>query len=601
MSMFEIGLMVKELGYDGIVLYHYELPNSASVEKLMSDEDVLKICECVPGVREIDIFLTQLADDPYTFLKHKEMELQMVEGSRVQKQRSVVIEDIGCADSIPLVPYVRVKATAKDKTLKIVEQEPVEDVEDFSEPEAPKNVKGKTVGEAAKKGKAARCSMDKEVADPEPPKSVRATRSSKGKDVAEPEAPKRAKATRSSKGKGVAMATATYGEDSDASLSDASTFVDSEYGGGGGGGGNIEEIAEETIFLQQWIADHSLVEDTFQPLEDEEINEGEGGAVNEGGVVNEGEGPSGDQPLHAGPSGDHPSQAGPSRDHPSQTGQNEDQPSQTGQNREQPSRTTDFHHTNLEDTRLKEGDQAVEDELRSVHSYEDDETVATEKKFKHYNHETDKQNPIYVAWKNPTDRSLVVKYYNPNHNCVRVFQNTQASSKWLIEKFLPRIQSNPTMPPQSIVNAASSEFKVGISRMKAYRAKADALRMIEGSVAEQYAMLWDYCHELEDKNPGSTTKMQCEFVDDEAVFKRLYICLEPLKKGFKMNCRSFIGLDACHLNGVYSGQLLTGVGIDPNNETWVLAYAVVEMETRESWTWFIDLLAKDVDIVNSYG
>ncbi|CAL9013608.1 unnamed protein product [Prunus brigantina] len=25
------------------------------------------------------------------------------------------------------------------------------------------------------------------------------------------------------------------------------------------------------------------------------------------------------------------------------------------------------------------------------------------------------------------------------------------------------------------------------------------------------------------------------------------------------------------------------------------------METRESWTWFIDLLAKDVDIVNSHG
>ncbi|XP_034208179.1 uncharacterized protein LOC117621734 [Prunus dulcis] len=157
------------------------------------------------------------------------------------------------------------------------------------------------------------------------------------------------------------------------------------------------------------------------------------------------------------------------------------------------------------------------------------------------------------------------------------------------EKFLPRIQSNPTIPPQSIVNAASSEFKVGISRM------------IEGSVAEQYTMLWDYCHELEDKNLGSTTKMQCEFVDGETVFKRLYICLEQLMRGFKMNCRLFIGLDACHLKGVYGGQLLTAVRINPNNETWVLAYAVVEMETRESWTCFIDLLAKDVDIVNSHG
>ncbi|CAB4263562.1 unnamed protein product [Prunus armeniaca] len=412
MSMFEIGLMVKELGYDGIVLYHYELPNSASVEKLMSDEDVLKMCECVPGVREINTFLTQLADDPYTFSnKHKQIELQMVEGSGVQKQRSVMIEDIGCADSIPLVPYntksnVEQPTNAKDKTVKIVEQEPVKDVGDFLEPEAPKNAKGKIVKiveqelvedvgdfleleapknakgktvkivdqelvedvgdflepeapknakgktmaeeakkgkgkievEAPKKGKAARSSKDKEVAEPEPPKNVRAIRSSKGKEVAEPVAPKRARATRSSKGKGVAMASATEGEDSDASLSDASSFVDSEYGGD-----NIEEIAKETIFLQQWITNHAPVEDTFQPLEDEEINEGEDGAVNEGGVVNDGEGPSGDQPLHAGPSGDHPSQ----------TSQNEEQLSQTGQNREQPSQTTDFHHTNLQDTRLE--------------------------------------------------------------------------------------------------------------------------------------------------------------------------------------------------------------------------------------------------------
>ncbi|XP_008238331.1 PREDICTED: uncharacterized protein LOC103336980 [Prunus mume] len=257
----------------------------------------------------------------------------------------------------------------------------------------------------------------------------------------------------------------------------------------------------------------------------------------------------------------------------------------------------DFHHTDLQDTRLEKGDQAVKDELRNVHSDEDDETVVRGKKFKHYNHEIDKQNSvfdtgmifsdckvfreavreycllsgkevtftrnqkyklkavckamscpwqIYVAWENPTDQSLVVKYYNLNHNCVRVFENTQASSKCLRDKFLPRIQSNPTMPLQSIVNSASSEFKVGISRMKAYRAKAEALRIIEGSVAEQYAMLWDYCHELEDKE-----------------------------------------------------RLPTAVEIDPNNETWVPAYVVVDMETRESWTWFIDLLAKDVDIVNS--
>ena len=31
-------------------------------------------------------------------------------------------------------------------------------------------------------------------------------------------------------------------------------------------------------------------------------------------------------------------------------------------------------------------------------------------------------------------------------------------------------------------------------------------------------------------------------------FERLYICLEGCKKGFLVGCRSFIGLDACHLD-----------------------------------------------------
>ncbi|KAI5347819.1 hypothetical protein L3X38_000706 [Prunus dulcis] len=275
-------------------------------------------------------------------------------------QMSMFEIDLMVKELGPLLSY-KTKSNVEQPTkypephkVKIVEQEAVEDVEDFLEPEAPKNAKkgkGKTVVEAPTKGKATMSSKDKEVAEPEAPKRIRATRSLKGKEVAEPETPKRARFTRSSKGKGVAMASATEGEDSDASLSNASSFVDSEYGRD-----NVEEIAEETNFLQQWITDHATVEDTFQPIQDEEINEGECGAVNEEGVVNEGEGPSGDHPSHAGLSGDHHSQ----------TSQNEDQPSQTGQNKEQPSRTTNFHHTDLQDTRLEEGDQAVEDELKKT-------------------------------------------------------------------------------------------------------------------------------------------------------------------------------------------------------------------------------------------
>lgn len=52
---------------------------------------------------------------------------------------------------------------------------------------------------------------------------------------------------------------------------------------------------------------------------------------------------------------------------------------------------------------------------------------------------------------------------------------------------------------------------------------------------------------------------------------------------------------------MYGGQLLTTIGIDADNETWVITYVVVEMESRDSWTWFLELLAQDVGIVNSHG
>ncbi|KAL6187567.1 hypothetical protein ACLB2K_038965 [Fragaria x ananassa] len=120
---------------------------------------------------------------------------------------------------------------------------------------------------------------------------------------------------------------------------------------------------------------------------------------------------------------------------------------------------------------------------------------------------------------------------------------------------------------------------------------------IEGTLKKQYDRLWII---VKRTNPGTTTKMQCDFVDGYPKFKRLYICLEACKKGFKEGCRCLVGLDGCHLKGVYEGQLLTACGIDANNETWVIAYAVVELESRDSWTW-LELLAYDLNIVNQYG
>ena len=105
-------------------------------------------------------------------------------------------------------------------------------------------------------------------------------------------------------------------------------------------------------------------------------------------------------------------------------------------------------------------------------------------------------------------------------------------------------------------------------------------------------------------NPGSTVKIKStrnNGVEDNPYFQRIYICFDALKKGWINGCRRIIGLDGCFLKGLHKGQLLTAVGVDPNNQYYPIAYAVVETETRESWLWFLEFLQDDLQIYNSHG
>ncbi|ONH94772.1 hypothetical protein PRUPE_7G029200 [Prunus persica] len=136
--------------------------------------------------------------------------------------------------------------------------------------------------------------------------------------------------------------------------------------------------------------------------------------------------------------------------------------------------------------------------------------------------------------------TLQVNRLDPKHTCSRVWENKGIRSSWLAQTFVEEVKTNPTVPVVS---------------MKATM----------------------------------------------PVFQRMYICLGACKEGFKAQCRPVIGLDGCHLKSPYGGQLLSAVGLDANNMTWVIAYAQVEIETKDSWIWFLQLLVKDIELENQYG
>ncbi|KAM5554008.1 hypothetical protein ABKV19_025974, partial [Rosa sericea] len=150
----------------------------------------------------------------------------------------------------------------------------------------------------------------------------------------------------------------------------------------------------------------------------------------------------------------------------------------------------------------------------------------------------------------------------------------------------------------SLAQSMAAGVRAKLSFQQAYRTKKAALKLIERSMKEQYARVQDYAQELKRVDPNTTVDIKCDFnnPDQQPVFKRMYICLKALKMGFRAGCRPILGLDGCHLKSAYGGQLLAAVGLDPNNTTYVVAYAMVEIESKDSWDWFLRLLAKDLNI-----
>ncbi|KAG5589538.1 hypothetical protein H5410_040052 [Solanum commersonii] len=93
--------------------------------------------------------------------------------------------------------------------------------------------------------------------------------------------------------------------------------------------------------------------------------------------------------------------------------------------------------------------------------------------------------------------------------------------------------------------------------------------MIDGDISNQFKLLWNYCNEIVRTNPNTSVYMK--LVENEEPckperFQRFYICFSACKEGFK--------------SGSNGTQLLTDVGLDPNNNIYPIAYAVVEKENH---------------------
>ncbi|XP_062147727.1 uncharacterized protein LOC133856686 [Alnus glutinosa] len=184
----------------------------------------------------------------------------------------------------------------------------------------------------------------------------------------------------------------------------------------------------------------------------------------------------------------------------------------------------------------------------------------------------------------------------PKHTCARKYKNHLITSKWIAEWCLDSFRDQPNMPIEVLKKKVKKKWNVEIHPSTLYRARKRAQEVIYGKLGEQYHRLWDCCTTIRSTNVGSCVILMVERPMPEMPcrFQRMYISLAAMKNGFKDWCRPVIGLDACFLKGVYKGQLMAAIGRDANNNMYPISMAVVEAETKDSWSWFLEALLADL-------
>ncbi|GJW15306.1 multidrug resistance-associated protein 5 [Tanacetum coccineum] len=185
------------------------------------------------------------------------------------------------------------------------------------------------------------------------------------------------------------------------------------------------------------------------------------------------------------------------------------------------------------------------------------------------------------------------------HTRVRNFNFGALVNYKLIAKiFDDKIRANPDIKLCDIDDLVIKKYRCKVSPNQCTNAKKYALTEYEKRIGEHYSMLRSYGKAILDSNPGSTVKLRVTVnPDGKTYFDRFYVCFAGLTDGWKAGCRKIIALDGCFLKSLNQGEILTAIGRDGNNHIYPVAWAVVNVENKDNWTWFLELLEEDLGLI----
>ncbi|XP_025641161.1 uncharacterized protein [Arachis hypogaea] len=176
----------------------------------------------------------------------------------------------------------------------------------------------------------------------------------------------------------------------------------------------------------------------------------------------------------------------------------------------------------------------------------------------------------------------------------------QLDSNLICRIILPLIQSNPFVSISILQGAVQASYHFKPSYRKVWMAKQKAIAQICGDWEESYNKVSKLLQALQSCFPGTICDLRVKpfydghlLVCDCSMFDKVFWSFPSCVEAFK-HCKSFVSVDGTHLYGRYGGVLLIAVAQYGNSNILPIAFAIVESESTESWSFFLTNLRRHI-------
>ncbi|XP_025670697.1 uncharacterized protein [Arachis hypogaea] len=205
---------------------------------------------------------------------------------------------------------------------------------------------------------------------------------------------------------------------------------------------------------------------------------------------------------------------------------------------------------------------------------------------------------IHISYRRKVEKWEVRRYRDP-HRCMQTSMgqdHRRLDSKVIAQYIFTIVKADPTISIKVLQGGLEKHFGYKASYRKVWLTKQRVIASIYGDWEESYNELPHWLFAMQMYLPGTWVQLVTQpwpGLADTVMFHRVFWTFPPCIKAFK-HCKPLISIDGTHLYGKYGGMLLMAIAQDGNANILPVAFAVVEGETKEAWSFFLSYLRHHV-------